>query len=338
MKDYYLILGVHPDDLTETIRSAYKLMSQKYHPDKNLGDRYFEERFKDINEAYQVLKDPEKRKIYDYERLGINSNQKTDFFNPGASNNREAKVAQNLNSSIKKGNQTKQNQAKGGKISNWKKSFLLSLFVVSILSIGGVYYFDQKRQIEDLEFMLANELEKKFENQKTQQQSLIQQNEANTERRRYELIVSPLDIYLNKLKENNDLNAMDNNVTVVDTKNIDLVRINWDHSMSNFEKEISKISIKNNTHKPITSIALYFEIFGIDGIQVNSGEFMIRDIMSYGGYEVVLINPLQTKEIERMGIRESPKKMDYEHLILFVKDINYADSKGKSDLRDFPTY
>lgn len=64
-KDYYQILGVDRSASTEEIKRAYRKLAMKYHPDKNPGDRQAEEKFKEINEANQVLSDPEKRSRYD---------------------------------------------------------------------------------------------------------------------------------------------------------------------------------------------------------------------------------------------------------------------------------
>lgn len=65
MKDYYQILGVGKDSSAEDIKKAYRKLAMQYHPDKNPGDKAAEERFKDINEAYSVLSDPDKRTNYD---------------------------------------------------------------------------------------------------------------------------------------------------------------------------------------------------------------------------------------------------------------------------------
>jgi curved DNA-binding protein len=64
-KDYYGILDVSKDASEKDIKHAYRKLARKYHPDMNPDDKAAEERFKEINEAYEVLSDPEKRKLYD---------------------------------------------------------------------------------------------------------------------------------------------------------------------------------------------------------------------------------------------------------------------------------
>lgn len=64
-KDYYKILGVDRSASDEDIKRAYRKLAKKYHPDHNPNNKVAEEKFKEINEAYQVLSDPEKRARYD---------------------------------------------------------------------------------------------------------------------------------------------------------------------------------------------------------------------------------------------------------------------------------
>ena len=78
VKDYYQTLGVSESATQDEIRKAYRKLARRHHPDVNPGDKAAEERFKDINEAYEVLSDEDKRQKYDrfgsqwqqYERAG----------------------------------------------------------------------------------------------------------------------------------------------------------------------------------------------------------------------------------------------------------------------------
>ena len=64
-RDYYQVLGVSRDSDPEEIKRAYRKLALKYHPDRNPGDKEAEEHFKEAAEAYEVLRDSEKRQIYD---------------------------------------------------------------------------------------------------------------------------------------------------------------------------------------------------------------------------------------------------------------------------------
>jgi molecular chaperone DnaJ len=64
-KDYYTVLGINRDATDKDIKAAYRKLARKYHPDVNPGNKAAEEKFKEINQAYEVISDAEKRKKYD---------------------------------------------------------------------------------------------------------------------------------------------------------------------------------------------------------------------------------------------------------------------------------
>ena len=79
-KDYYQVLGVGRDASKAHIKAAYRKLARKYHPDFNPGNKEAEERFKEVQEAYDVLSDPEKRKKYD--QYGENWQKAAEGFTP----------------------------------------------------------------------------------------------------------------------------------------------------------------------------------------------------------------------------------------------------------------
>ncbi len=79
-KDYYAILGVSREASEKEIKASYRKLARQHHPDANKGDQKSEEKFKELGEAYEVLKDPEKRKRYDM--LGSNWKAGADFQPP----------------------------------------------------------------------------------------------------------------------------------------------------------------------------------------------------------------------------------------------------------------
>jgi DnaJ-class molecular chaperone len=92
-KDYYKTLGVERTADDKAIQAAFRKLARKHHPDINPGDKQAEERFKEINEAYEVLSDAEKRRMYDrfgedwqrYRDAGFTGNEPAGGARPGAS-------------------------------------------------------------------------------------------------------------------------------------------------------------------------------------------------------------------------------------------------------------
>ena len=64
-KDYYQILGVKKDAKADEIKKAHRRLARKHHPDVNPGDKASEDKFKDVQESYDILSDEKKRKVFD---------------------------------------------------------------------------------------------------------------------------------------------------------------------------------------------------------------------------------------------------------------------------------
>jgi hypothetical protein len=115
MKDFYHILGLDPLCTKTEIAEAYLKLSEKFHPDQNPGDRYFEGRFSEINKAYQTLNDPEKRREFDEVRSISPTNPHVAY--------------------------ARQYRIKRGKIRRRRISIGLTLILILVAAIFGVYLF-----------------------------------------------------------------------------------------------------------------------------------------------------------------------------------------------------
>jgi len=77
-KTYYQVLGISQTDTADTIKKAYRKLAKENHPDLHPGDQAAEERFKEANEAWEILGDQQKRKAYDEELAGPKKSKTTD--------------------------------------------------------------------------------------------------------------------------------------------------------------------------------------------------------------------------------------------------------------------
>src|SRR5216683_8330674 len=81
-RDYYEVLGVAREADAEEIKRSYRKLAMQYHPDRNVGDAESEQKFKEAAEAYEVLRDPEKRQRYDrYGHAGLEGMNMPNFGN-----------------------------------------------------------------------------------------------------------------------------------------------------------------------------------------------------------------------------------------------------------------
>lgn len=91
VKDYYQVLGLTPEAPTEEIRTAYRKLAKANHPDKHKGAPIYVEKFKDLQEAYDVLSDSYKRKEYDDQLARQNSYNKKNSKKEQAANKKSSK-------------------------------------------------------------------------------------------------------------------------------------------------------------------------------------------------------------------------------------------------------
>lgn len=141
IKNYYTVLGLDPSASQEEVKKAYKIYASKFHPDKHQGDKFFEEKFKEIGEAYEFLSNPLKRKILD---------DQLDF--RGSNNTNEPKTGEKENFTQKKSNPSstddihRKNETAKEKFNREmkekrKRNFLIGLGTTAILiflmEVGG---------------------------------------------------------------------------------------------------------------------------------------------------------------------------------------------------------
>jgi DnaJ-class molecular chaperone len=134
--NYYHILGVQKSSSEAEIKAAYKTLAKKYHPDKNSNNLEFEEKFKQINEAYQTLSNSTKKKNYDWETYKYSNDVNTPkyHYNTSYTTNyhRNFSFGQFQQKEDPTKNQYRRNPQKG----NVKFYILTFLMLVTIIVLG----------------------------------------------------------------------------------------------------------------------------------------------------------------------------------------------------------
>ena len=140
--NHYQILGIKRKANTLEIKQAYRKLAVKFHPDKNSGDKYFEERFKEIQDSYEVLSNSLKKSEYDriYDSFFIN-NQKENYNQSTKSNYRESKTKQNNKYESQKENEKKaREQAEKNRVKNIKKNEKLVFEDKAWIFVGNLIF------------------------------------------------------------------------------------------------------------------------------------------------------------------------------------------------------
>ncbi|MBV5312083.1 MAG: DnaJ domain-containing protein [Prolixibacteraceae bacterium] len=141
MKNYYQILGLESNASKEDIKKAYRTYAAKFHPDKQNGDKFFEERFKEILEAYEILSDDLKRANYDTKR--------TNEYSKGASAyNRQTESDQDREREQKKRREKEREESDRSEKIKARRNQIF--YTSKNISVNGMYiYTDGKSYLLD---------------------------------------------------------------------------------------------------------------------------------------------------------------------------------------------
>ena len=182
MKDYYRSLELSFGATSTDIKTAYRRLAKKYHPDLHFGNKLFEEKFKDINEAYSILNDKAKKDIYDINYQKSKYRQSTNNNSSNSTNNSEKKEQKQEPSSEPK---TKHQNTTKDKPKNMINDFsnifntiynnkLYRYIGILAIIISSIYiykkddiskYYDEQERKEKYELLIYGlENTKKFEN------------------------------------------------------------------------------------------------------------------------------------------------------------------------------
>lgn len=145
MKNHYQTLGIKRNSETKEIKQAYKKLALKFHPDKNNGDKYFEERFKEIQEAYETLTHPQKKIKYDRNFDSFFYDKQTENQSQSQSKNKNTNTSySNQKEAERKQEEKKKEDAEKSRVSNIKRNTELAfedkawIFVANFTVIGSI--------------------------------------------------------------------------------------------------------------------------------------------------------------------------------------------------------
>lgn len=182
MKDYYKSLELNFGATSTDIKTAYRRLAKKYHPDLHFGNKLFEEKFKEINEAYSILNDKAKKDIYDINYQKSKYRQSTNNNSSNSTNNSEKKEQkQEPNSEPKTKYQNTTKEKPKNMINDFTNIFntiyknkLYRYIGVFAIIISSIYiykkddiskYYDEQEKKEKYELLIYGlENTKKFEN------------------------------------------------------------------------------------------------------------------------------------------------------------------------------
>ena len=148
MKNFYQILGVSINATNDEIKTAYRKLATKFHPDKNDGDNYFEERFKEIQLAYETLKDNYSRNEYDTKLRNYQEGRKSEQSeNPTSSKtSSNSQYYQNENKTPKNNTNNKPNNTQINSKSNFGCGTII-IFLISFLAFWFLLKQCEKKTI-----------------------------------------------------------------------------------------------------------------------------------------------------------------------------------------------
>tara|TARA_Y100000815_G_scaffold257754_1_gene266592 strand:+ start:211 stop:783 length:573 start_codon:yes stop_codon:yes gene_type:complete len=145
IKNHYQILGISRNADNKEIKQAYKKLAVKFHPDKNNGDKFFEERFKEIQESYEVLINTQKKNEYDRLYDSFYSNKQKNYQSQSQSTHKNTSTSySNQKEEERKQKEKKKEEDEKRRVSNIKKNAELAfedkawIFVANFTVIGSI--------------------------------------------------------------------------------------------------------------------------------------------------------------------------------------------------------